>query len=300
MHIATKAFSTFVRQPIQPKPLLRTAPRVRGLIHSPSGHILLHHKFLEDIHATISTITLNRASAANAMGKIMMSEFQEILRHLEDESDSRCVILTSSVPKVFSGGADLKERKTMTILQAQETVDTLRATMERVARLPMPVVAAVEGVAVGGGLELALAADLRIVSKSAVFGLPETSLAILPGAGGTQRLPRLIGIARAKELIWTARRIDASTAERYGLVEKVVEDGETLTAAIEIATKIASNGPVAVRASKYAVDEGMTFPSMDEALDVERKAYTRVLETSDRLEGLAAFQEERPPKYTGY
>lgn len=279
---------------------VRTASR---RIHAPPsdcGDVILQHTSLDNCNGTISTITLNRPSAANAMGKAMILEFQNILRHLEEDSDSRCVILSSSSPKVFSAGADLKERKTMTILQARDTVDTLRATMERVARLPMPVLAAVEGMAVGGGLELALAADLRVASTSAIFGLPETSLAIVPGAGGTQRLPRLIGISRAKELIWTARRIDASTANDYGLVDKVVGEGEALSAAIEMATKIASNGPVAVRVSKFAIDEGMAQSKMYEALDIERQAYTRVLETSDRLEGLAAFQEKRPPKYTGH
>ena len=135
----------------------------------------------------------------------------------------RCVVITSSLGKVFSAGADLKERASMTQDQAAEFVTLLRNTMERVACLPVPVLAAVEGVAVGrGGLELALAADLRIVSSTATFGLPETTLAIVPGTGGTQRLGRLIGVARAKELIWTGRRIQGDEALQYGLVEMVV------------------------------------------------------------------------------
>jgi enoyl-CoA hydratase/carnithine racemase len=215
------------------------------------------------------------------------------------ETKSRCVVLTSFSNKVFSAGADLKERATMSQDQAAEFVTLLRNTMERLAKLPIPVIASVEGVAVGGGLEIALAADLRVASKSATFGLPETSLAIIPGAGGTQRLPRLIGVARAKELIWTGRRISAEEAYEYGLVHAVVEPGEALSKAMELSWKIAQNGPVAIRASKTAVEEGLTATTMADALEIERQNYARVLPTSDRLEGLAAFKESRTPKYTG-
>lgn len=190
----------------------------------------LSHEEHENV--IISTIILNRPKA-NAMGSTMLQEMSDTLDELECDVETRCVVITSSSPKVFSAGADLKERATMTMEEAAAFVTRLRNTMQRFSRLPVPTVAAVEGVAVGGGLELALAADLRVAGMNAKFGLPETSLAIIPGAGGTQRLPRLIGVARAKELIFTARRLDASTALEYGLVQHVVESGEAESKAIE-------------------------------------------------------------------
>ena len=179
----------------------------------------------------ITKMTLNRPKA-NAMGRIMIEELNNSLKQLEEADDdddetkkkkkSRCVVITSCFDKVFSAGADLKERKEMTLKESEKFVTLLRNTMERVAQLPIPVIAAVEGVAVGGGLELALAADIRIASSTATFGLPETTLAIIPGAGGTQRLPRLIGPSKAKELIWSGKRIDGEEAFKIGIVDKVV------------------------------------------------------------------------------
>jgi enoyl-CoA hydratase/carnithine racemase len=232
----------------------------------------------------------------------MLQQLQDALTSLEDkksEQRSRCLVLTSSSHKVFSAGADLKERATMSQDQAAAFVTQLRNTMDRLSRLPMPVLASIEGVAVGGGLEIALAADIRIAAKTALLGLPETSLAIVPGAGGTQRLPRLIGVARAKELIFTGRRINGHTAAEYGLVQHLVESGLADRKALELAWEIARNGPVAIQAAKYAIDEGMTADCMTEALEIERQGYERVLPTWDRLEGLKAFNEKRPPVYKG-
>jgi enoyl-CoA hydratase/carnithine racemase len=171
--------------------------------------------------------------------------------------------------------------------------------MQRMSELPMPVIAAVEGVAVGGGLEIALAADLRVASKTATLGLPETSLAIIPGAGGTQRLPRLVGVSKAKELIWTGQRLTGDEALEAGLVDQVVEPGLTLEAATEWAWKIAKQGPIAIRASKLAIDKGLEARTMKEALETERQNYAKVLPTEDRLEGLKAFKEQRTPSYRG-
>lgn len=183
-------------------------------------------------NAIISTIALNRPKA-NAMGSTMLQQLSETLDTLETDMSTRCVVVTSSLPKVFSAGADLKERAGMSMEEASAFVTRLRNTMQRLSQLAIPTIGAIEGVAVGGGLELALAADLRIAGSKAKFGLPETSLAIVPGAGGTQRLPRLIGVARAKELIFTGRRIDATAALEYGLVQHVVEHGDAETKAIE-------------------------------------------------------------------
>ncbi|VEU34600.1 unnamed protein product [Pseudo-nitzschia multistriata] len=282
----------------------------------------------DDASCMVTKITLNRPKA-NAMGREMIQGLQNCLDILEqgnsddydnndnnennethnDDTDEsrrhssggcRCLVLTSFSDRVFSAGADLKERATMTQDEAAEYVTLLRDTMERFACLPMPVIAAIEGVAVGGGLELALAADIRVASSKAVLGFPETSLAIIPGAGGTQRLPRLVGASRAKELVWTGRRLSGREAGECGLVTDVVPEGGSATErALELAFAIAAHGPVAVRASKAAIDEGGRSASMAEALDVERRCYARVLPTEDRLEGLAAFREGRAPNYRG-
>jgi len=277
---------------------------------------LVEHLTNENIpNATVTLLTLNRPKA-NAMGRTMIAQLQRALDALEqppnEHNTTRCVVLNSSSRKVFSAGADLKERQSMTIREAHTFVNTLRHTFQRVSALPMPVIAALQGVALGGGLELALAADLRVASSSGTqLGLPETSLAIVPGAGGTQRLPRLLGsVARAKELVWTGRRLDAAEAYECGLVQHVVNDDDkaapgsysACTAfALDLAWKIARAGPVAIRASKWAMDEGLKCGGdMEAALAVEEQAYQRVLETRDRLEGLAAFNEKRSPEYRGH
>jgi methylglutaconyl-CoA hydratase len=261
--------------------------------------ILVERLSHTDREGHITQVTLNRPKA-NAMGSIMLTELLECLETLESDSNSsRCVILTSSSPKVFSAGADLKERRGMTQQEAAAFVTMLRNTMQRVAALPQPIIAAIEGVAVGGGLELALAADLRIASSTATLGFPETSLAIIPGAGGTQRLPRLIGVSKAKELIWTGRRVNGDEAYNMGLVDRVVEPGQATDTAIQLAWEIAAKGPIAIRASKEAMDRGLTANTMDEALEMERQCYAKILPTKDRMEGLAAFQEGRTPNYKG-
>ncbi len=255
-----------------------------------------------DSFPTITKITLDRPKA-NAMGTQMIAELNHCLDRLEEHPSCRCVVLASSSPKVFSAGADLKERATMTEEQTQDFVAVLRSTMQRVADLPMPVIASIDGVALGGGLELALAADLRIVGSTTTLGLPETSLAILPGAGGTQRLPRLIGISKAKELIWTGRRLDAHEALEYGLVNEVVVEttttSSTMDRTMELASRIASHGPVAIRASKEAMQQGAELECIYQALEIEKQSYAKVIPTKDRLEGLQAFREGRTPHYTG-
>jgi methylglutaconyl-CoA hydratase len=231
------------------------------------------------------------------MGRAFLSEFIAAMEELKT-SPTRCLVLTSHSSKVFSAGADLKERRGMGLDETEAFVSKLRDAFEDFANLPMPTIAAMEGVAVGGGLELALAADLRIASSTATLGLPETSLAIVPGAGGTQRLPRLIGLARAKEMVFTARRIDGITASDYGLAVQA-EPGGALSKAFDMAWEIASNGPVAVRAAKFAIDHGMTHSSWLGALAIEKKAYSKVLPTEDRIEGLQAFTEGGKPTYSG-
>ena len=177
-------------------------------------------------------------------------------------------------------------------------VRNIRALMDDVESMPQPTVAVINGFAFGGGTELALACDLRVAVEDAVLGLTETSLAIIPGAGGTQRLPRLVGKSRAKDLILTARRFDAMEAESMGLVNRTAPKGDLVTVALEVAERISSNGPVAVRAAKEAIDRGCELP-IEEGLAVEAECYARTLETADRLEALAAFAEKRTPEYRG-
>ena len=170
--------------------------------------------------------------------------------------------------------------------------------MDDVEALPQPTIAVVNGVAFGGGTELLLACDLRVAAAHAQLGLTETTLAIIPGAGGTQRLPRLIGRARAKDLILTGRKIDCVEAERIGLVNRIAPAGRLADCAREVAWSIADNGPIAVRAAKSAIDEGSDLP-MQRGLEVEARCYERVLPTADRLEALAAFAEKRKPRFSG-
>lgn len=303
--MATNALTFYARCSIhrysQTRSTWTISKRILSEVVDYPPQVLLEHftKPNELPGAVVSVMTLNRPKA-NAMGSVMLSQLKGCLTELElHDSESRCLVLTSCSDRVFSAGADLKERATMTINQAAAFVTDLRHTMDRLSNLPIPVIAAIEGVALGGGLEIALAADLRIASETSILGLPETSLAIVPGAGGTQRLPRLIGIARAKELIFTGTRINGVAAEKFGLVQYVVTPGLAKERALEIAWKIAKNGPAAIRAAKFAIDEGITATDMAEALSIERQAYERVLSTRDRLEGLNAFNEQRTPEYRG-
>ncbi|MCL6453083.1 MAG: enoyl-CoA hydratase [Alicyclobacillus sp.] len=248
--------------------------------------------------AGVVTLTLNRADSANALSQALLREMIGHLRDVAADSAVRVVCMTGAGDKAFCAGADLKERRGMDENQVRQAVGLIREMVERVASLPQPVIAAVNGVAFGGGTELALAADLRIAARHAQLGLTETSLAIIPGAGGTQRLARIVGLAKAKELIFTARRIDAEGAWRMGLVNEVVDGADLQKRALELAREIAANGPIAVRAAKFAIDRGYGH-DLASGLQVEWVAYERTIPTEDRLEGLAAFAEKRKPLYKG-
>ena len=241
---------------------------------------------------------LERPAARNALGRQLIGELEAELAHLAEDGSTRVVVIHSLVPGVFCAGADLKERAGMTPEEAEAFVGRLRSAFSALEALPMPTVAAVEDAALGGGLELALACDLRVAGEAAVLGLPETSLAIIPGAGGTQRLPRLVGRARAKDLIFTGRRVGAAEALEMNLVDRRAARGEALQCALELARQILPNGPVALRAAKEAIDSGLDL-ERDQAMALEASCYRRVLPTRDLLEGLAAFKEKRKPVYQG-
>ena len=246
----------------------------------------------------IVLLGLDRPAAKNALGRQLLTEFRQAMTELRFDVGVRVLVLHSMAPGVFCAGADLKERATLSLAETAAFVHGLRSAFTEFEDLPMPVIAAMEGAAFGGGLELALAADLRVAGADAKMGLVETSLAIIPGAGGTQRLPRLIGSARAKELIFTARRIGAEEAAALGLVNRVVPAGKALGAALALAREILPNGPVALRMAKQAVNRGLEL-DLDSGLAFEQACYAQIIPTKDRLEGLAAFREKRKPQYRG-
>lgn len=248
--------------------------------------------------AGLVLLGLDRPAAKNALGRQLMVEFRQAMVDFRSDPAVRVVVVHSLVPGVFCAGADLKERADMTQAEAAAFVHGLRSAFTELAELPMPVIAAIEGAAFGGGLELALCADLRVAGAEAKVGLVETALAIIPGAGGTQRLPRLIGMSRAKELIFTARRIGADEAGRLGLVDRVVAPGKALESALALAREILPNGPIALRMAKRAVHQGLEL-DLASGLALEQACYAEVLPTQDRLEGLAAFREKRKPHYRG-
>lgn len=243
-------------------------------------------------------LTIARPEVMNCLSFPTLRRFRTLLQELREDLSIRCILVTGSGEKAFCAGADLKERKTMPDERVPHFVHNIRGLMDDVEAMPQPTVAVINGFAFGGGTELALACDLRVAAAHAQMGLTEVSLAIIPGAGGTQRLPRLIGKSRAKDLILTARRVKASEGERIGLMNRVAPEGQLRGTALEVAQAIAANGPIAVRAAKDAIDKGLELPQ-EEGLKHEARCYERVLGTEDRLEALAAFAQKRRPAFQG-
>jgi enoyl-CoA hydratase/carnithine racemase len=243
-------------------------------------------------------LTINRPEVMNCLSFPTLRRFRTLLAELAEDLSIRCILIRGAGDKAFCAGADLKERKSMPLDLVPEFVKNIRRLMDDIEAMPQPTIAVVNGFAFGGGTEVMLACDLRVAAESARFGLTETALAIIPGAGGTQRLPRLIGKSRAKDLILTARRLDAQEAYMMGLVNRVAGEGALEAVAREVAEAISSNGPVAVRAAKAAVDQGLEV-SQTQGLEIEAECYARTLSTSDRLEALAAFSEKRKPAFQG-
>ncbi|MCL7035313.1 hypothetical protein MKW94_004854 [Papaver nudicaule] len=269
----------------------------RGLILQSAAQSVKIER-LSDSDFGIIEVKLDRPEAKNAIGKDMLRGLRESLEAINVDSSANVVMISSSVPRVFCAGADLKERRTMSQSDTRAFVNSLRSTFTFLEGLSIPTIAVIEGAALGGGLEMALSCDLRICGEAAVLGLPETGLAIIPGAGGTQRLPRLVGTSAAKELIFTGRKIDARYALSIGLVNHCVPSGEAHLKALEVAREINEKGPLAIRMAKRSIDGGLEldFPS---ALKLEEDCYEQLLNTTDRLEGLAAFAEKRKPRYKG-
>lgn len=252
----------------------------------------------EIMDSHIARITLNRLNAMNAMSIALLDELNNTITNIKADENIRTVIITGAGEKAFCAGADLKERKNMTNNEVISTVNYIGQTMNQVEQLSVPVIAAINGAAFGGGLELALASDIRISARHAKMGLTETSLAIIPGAGGTQRLPRLIGLGQAKKLIFTATPVEAEDALTIGLVEDVVETKDLQNCALALAKNIARNGPVAVKQAKSAINKGVQA-DLYTGLAIEHLCYQQTIQTEDRIEGLQAFKEKRKPLYKG-
>ncbi|KMY49868.1 enoyl-CoA hydratase [Peribacillus loiseleuriae] len=246
----------------------------------------------------VTVVTLNRPATANALSVNLLKEFNHVLETVTIDPTVRCIIITGTGNKVFCAGADLKERMEMDEVQVRRTVELIRNTMDAVQNLPVPVIAAINGAAFGGGLELALACDIRLASTTAKMGLTETSLGIIPGAGGTQRLPRIVGVSFAKELIFTARRIDAEEALKLGILNKITEADQLMNKALELAAEISRNAPLSLKAAKKAINEGIDM-EIARGLEIEKRWYDTIIESKDRLEGLQAFKEKRRPLFTG-
>jgi len=246
----------------------------------------------------IAILTLNRPEVMNSFNFAMLHALKEQIEALKFNTNIRVVIITGSGQKAFCAGADLKERTTYSESQVKTFIFTIRNLFTSIENLNKPVMAAINGVALGGGTELALACDIRIASMNALMGLTETRLAIIPGAGGTQRLPRLIGRGKAKELIFTGRRVDAQEALQIGLVNQICEQESLLDECLKMAAMICEAGPIAIEQAKYAINYGLET-DLHTGLGIESNAYWVTIPTEDRLEGLAAFQEKRKPVYKG-
>jgi enoyl-CoA hydratase/carnithine racemase len=261
-----------------------TAYRHLLIERAPDGHVV--------------TVIINRPEQMNAMNTALGEDVLACFDGFARDPDVRAVVFTGAGDRAFCAGGDLKERNEMTdeVWRAQHVIFEQAAF--RVLRCPVPVIAAVEGFALAGGCELALLSDFVVASESAVFGLPETTLGIFPGIGGTQLLPRILGAPLAKELIFTGRRMKADEARAAGLVNHLVPRGQARAKATEIAATIAQNGPIAVRQAKKAIAYGLET-DLDTAMILAIEAYNATVVTEDRLEGVRAFNEKRKPQFKG-
>lgn len=246
----------------------------------------------------IGYVTINRAEALNCFNYPALHELQEVTDAISLDPDVRVVIFTGAGGKSFSAGADLKERKILTENEVRRNVKAIRNVFNSIADLPQPTIAAVNGYALGGGFELMIACDFAIAAKGVIMGLTETSWAIIPGAGGTQRLPRLVGEMKAKELIFTAKRFTVEEGLALGVVLQVIEQENLFTACEQLAAAMMKNGPIAIKQAKYAISQGMNT-DLQTGLALESKAYELTIPTEDRLEALHAFSEKRSPVFSG-
>ncbi len=247
-------------------------------------------------HGHVAELVLDRVKAMNAISTQMARSLTEACAALAADQDVRAVVLTSTHERAFCVGADLKERNSLTDAELVQQRPVTRAAYTSVLELPMPTIAAVHGFALGGGFELALSCDVIVADATAEVGLPEVSVGVIPGGGGTQLLPRRVGAARAAELVFTARRVGAEEAAELGLVDVLTEQGRDREDALALAERIAANSPVGLRAAKRALRLGQGL-GLREGLEVEDAAWRSVAFSADRAEGVRAFNERRRPEW---
>jgi enoyl-CoA hydratase/carnithine racemase len=253
---------------------------------------------LTERRGQVLIVTINRPERMNALDRPTLVNGAKLIKNLHFDKDTRAVILTGAGDKAFCAGADLKERDGMSMSEVRYYIRTIRDTFTDIENLPIPVICALNGIALGGGLELALACDIRIAAPNAKLGLTEVTLGIIPGGGGTQRLPRLVGRGKAKEMLFLGLRLSAQEALDIGLINRIAPEGKLIDTAVEIAEKIVNNPPIAVQQAKIAINKGMDV-SISKGLEIESKAYEVCIPTKDRLEALAAFKEKRKPEFKG-
>jgi enoyl-CoA hydratase len=244
----------------------------------------------------VALVTIDRQAALNALSFDLLDDLADQLERLDGDSDCRAIVITGAGSRAFAAGADIPELATQTPVSL--TVENRFAVWDRIGSIRTPTIAAVRGFALGGGCELAMACDMIVAGDDAQFGQPEIKIGVMPGAGGTQRLTRAIGKARAMELILTGRTMPGREAEAAGLVTKVVPAAETLDAALELGSRVAAQPPVAVMAAKQAILRAHEL-SLSAGLDFERRAFFMLFATDDQSEGMQAFTEKRPPGWTG-
>lgn len=254
--------------------------------------------FREERRGPVEVWTLDAEDTRNAISRAVAAELEARVARVSASREVRVVVLTGAGDKAFCAGANLKERATMSEAEVRTFLGGLRRTLRALEESSAIFIAAINGSALGGGTELALACDLRIAAPAAELGLTEVRLGIIPGGGGTQRLPRLIGPGRAKDLILTGRRLNSAEAFAIGLVQRLAPEGRLLEVALGVAERIADNAPLAVAAAKRAVDRGLDL-ALDAGLALELEEYETVLRSEDRLEGLRAFAQKRRPVWKG-
>ncbi len=259
---------------------------------------MTHQTLKYEVADGVALITLNRPKALNAINRMMVQELTQVLNQAEEDQNVRILILTGAEEKAFAAGADITEFQHLSPIEALHSSQAFQAAFNRIERLKKPVIAAVNGFCLGAGCELALACDMIYASDRARFGQPEINLGFIPGGGGTQRLTRLIGRPRAKELIYTGEMIDAQEAYRIGLVSKVFPAAELIPAVKKLAQQVTSKGAVAIELAKKVIDEGYEG-DLTSALALEAQGFALCFGTEDKTEGVTAFLEKRQPHFKG-
>ncbi|NLW25393.1 MAG: short-chain-enoyl-CoA hydratase [Clostridia bacterium] len=253
---------------------------------------------LMELEEGILTITINRPKVLNALNTDTLKDIRTAIREARDNAEVKAVIITGAGEKSFVAGADIAQMRDLNVLEGRDMTMLGQDVFAEIENLDKPVIAAVNGYALGGGCELAMACDIRIASEKAKFGQPEVNLGIIPGYGGTQRLPRLIGKGRAKYYIFTGEMMSAQEAYNFGLVDKVVAPEELMAKAREVAKTIMAKAPVAIMMAKRAINNGMDM-DLDSGVAYETEAYTTTFATEDRVEGMSAFVDKRKAEFKG-